>query len=101
MGAPRGVAVKPPNEPDAGKTGEIAEGLLVIMAGDELEHVALGLLLGRLVKRLKLYLFARADVADGLERKHGGSFGHRGTDQSFFAGAGGGGVPVRRTWPRA
>jgi len=101
LGAPRGVAMKPPDEPDAGKTGEIAESLLVIVAGDELEHVALGLLLGRLMERLKLDLFARADVADGLERKRGGSFGHRGTDQSFFAAAGGGGVPARRTWPRA
>lgn len=97
LGAPRSVAMKPPNEPDAGKTGQITERLLVIVAGHEFENVALGFLFRGLMESLKLYLFARANVADGLERKRDGKFGHRAvwTDQSFFAGTGGGGVPAR------
>ena len=93
--------MKPPNEPDAGKTGQITERLLVIEAGYKFEDVALGLLFRRLMKSLKFYLFTRTNVADGLERKCGGNFGHRGADQSLFVGAEGRAEPARRICPSA
>ena len=66
--------MKPPDEPNPGKAGEIAERLFVVLVGQEFEDIVLGQLLRGLVQGLKLHLFAGADVADGLERE----FGHAG-----------------------
>lgn len=63
--------MEPPDEPHPGKAGEIAERLLVVVAGEELEDVVLGMLFGRLVEGLKFDLFPRADEADGMEREVG------------------------------
>ena len=62
QGAPVGVAMKPPDQPDAVEPGEIGQGLFVIVAGEEFEDAAFLIGLGRLMARLELELFGGADT---------------------------------------
>ena len=59
--------MEPPEEPDAGETGEVLQCLLVARLRQQLQHVALRLILGGLVQGLELHLLVGGDEADGAK----------------------------------
>ena len=71
-GAPGVVFMKPPNEPDAGKSCQVAEAVFVAVAGDEFEDVLFRGGFGGLVEGVEFGVFSRSDKSDGVEGVHGG-----------------------------
>jgi hypothetical protein len=53
-GTPGGIAIKPPDQPDAGKPGEVAQRELEVASGNELENVGFGLGFAGLMPRIEL-----------------------------------------------
>ena len=65
--APVGIAMEPPDEPDAIEAFEVLEGLLIFVARKHLEDVGLGLLLVRLMTSVEFQRLPGADEADGRD----------------------------------
>ena len=59
--------MKPRQQPDAGEALQIPEGLLESAVRQEFHHTVLGMVLVRLMQRLKLHLLRRAQVPDGSD----------------------------------
>ena len=65
--APVGIAMEPPDEPDAIEAFEVLERLLIFVARKHLEDVGLGLLLVRLMTGVEFQRLPGADEADGRD----------------------------------